>query len=113
MISPQELTRWAQAIAEHFKPQRILLFGSYATGNAHEDSDVDLMVIMPYDEAQYKYRRTRAAAKISRLIYTAFDYAGALDVMVRSPQELQERIRVGDLFIQEILKTGKTLYAAD
>jgi predicted nucleotidyltransferase len=111
MLSQEELSRWAEVIAEHFQPERILLFGSYATGKAHQDSDVDLMVIMPYDQPQYKHRRTRAAAKISRFIRDVLGYWGALDVMVRSPQEFEERLKLEDLFIRGILKTGKTLYS--
>ena len=39
--------RYARAIAEEFHPDKIILFGSFANGTPHEDSDVDLLVIMP------------------------------------------------------------------
>src|SRR5215471_8783092 len=41
------IRRYARAIAEEFHPDKIILFGSYAYGTPHEDSDVDLLVVMP------------------------------------------------------------------
>src|SRR5207249_10189463 len=41
------IRRYARAIAEEFHPDQIILFGSYAYGTPHEDSDVDLLVVMP------------------------------------------------------------------
>src|ERR1700691_3587345 len=41
------IRRYARAIADEFKPDKIILFGSYAYGTPNEDSDVDLLVVMP------------------------------------------------------------------
>src|SRR3954449_3933329 len=41
------IRRYARQVAEQFRPEKIILFGSYAYGTPHEDSDVDLLVIMP------------------------------------------------------------------
>src|SRR6266852_5112459 len=46
-IPTRVIRRYARAIAEEFQPDRIILFGSYAYGTPHEDSDVDLLVVMP------------------------------------------------------------------
>jgi predicted nucleotidyltransferase len=46
-IPMRVIRRYARAIAEEFHPDKIILFGSYAYGTPHEDSDVDLLVIMP------------------------------------------------------------------
>ena len=48
MIEAQAILEFARKIAERFRPQRIILFGSYAYGTPTEDSDVDLMVVMPH-----------------------------------------------------------------
>jgi predicted nucleotidyltransferase len=41
------IKRYARAIADEFKPDKIILFGSHAYGTPKEDSDVDLLVVMP------------------------------------------------------------------
>ncbi len=41
------IRRYARRVAEHFQPEKIILFGSYAYGTPHADSDVDILVIMP------------------------------------------------------------------
>jgi uncharacterized protein len=50
MISFSQIEAFSQQIVEKFKPERIILFGSYAYGQPTEDSDVDLLVIMPFEE---------------------------------------------------------------
>lgn len=60
MIGPQQIQQVSAEIARRFHPERILLFGSYAYGNPTEDSDVDLLVIMPL-KAQARTRRSRSA----------------------------------------------------
>ena len=41
------IRRFARQVAERFQPDKIILFGSHAYGTPHEDSDVDILVIMP------------------------------------------------------------------
>lgn len=41
------IRRYTRAIAAEFSPDKIILFGSYAYGTPHEDSDVDILVVMP------------------------------------------------------------------
>ena len=52
------IQRFAPQVAEHFKPDKIILFGSHAYGQPHADSDVDILVIMP---AQIKSIRPYAS----------------------------------------------------
>ena len=46
-IQMSAIRRFARQVAEHFQPEKIVLFGSYAWGTPHADSDVDILVIMP------------------------------------------------------------------
>src|SRR5438445_6054301 len=60
-VTMRVIQRYARAIAQEFDPDQIILFGSYAYGTPHEDSDVDLLVIMParnqHDQAvRIRYR---------------------------------------------------------
>ena len=50
MVSREAIQKYADAIAREFRPEKIILFGSHAYGEPTEDSDVDLMVVMPFRE---------------------------------------------------------------
>src|SRR5437764_5625134 len=73
---------FARRVAERFQPEKIILFGSYAYGTPHADSDVDILVIMP------ARNELRMAAKIS----IAIDPPFPLDIIVRTPKDLQWRL---------------------
>src|SRR5207253_5807319 len=81
-----------------------ILFGSYAYGEPHEESDVDLMVIMP----------TRNAIDQAIRIDLAFERPFALDVHVRTPYQIKQGLKEGDCdwFLREVMEKGKVLYEA-
>lgn len=105
MINEQDLYRWTQRIVEVFHPQQIILFGSYAEGHPREDSDVDLLVVMSYTDRPFKI-----AAKIRMALEEVLNQAVSLDILVRTPNELDARLNMGDQFMQTIVQKGKTLY---
>lgn len=82
MIQRSQITHFANAVAERFKPQRIVLFGSYAYGKPNQDSDVDLLVVMPEDR-----RQRRKAVEIREAINADFP----LDLLVRTPEDIRWR----------------------
>jgi len=90
----------AREIADKFRPERIVLFGSYAYGEPHKDSDVDILVIMP------ARNELDQAVKISLALSAPF----SLDLIVRTPKELEWRLKEGDDFLREIISRGKVLY---
>ena len=92
----------AKQIAGKFDPEKIILFGSYAYGKPKLWSDVDLLVIM-----DTPLRNREQAAQIAR----AIDYHFGLDLLVRTPRQLAERLALGDFFLQDITEKGKVLYA--
>src|SRR5262245_66109971 len=96
------IRRFARQVAERFQPEKIILFGSYAYGTPHADSDVDILVIMP------ARNQIDQAVKISLAIDPPFP----LDLIVRTPRNLEWRLKEGDSFLQEIVSNGKVLYAA-
>jgi predicted nucleotidyltransferase len=104
MISISEIQAFSQRIAEKFQPERIILFGSYASGKPTEDSDVDLLVILPFEELPVE-----KAIAIRQQIKAPFP----LDLMARTPQQIQQRMEMGDFFIQDIMKNGRVLYEAN
>lgn len=103
MTTQRDIRRLAQRIAREFNPRRIILFGSYAYGKPNGDSDVDLLVLMPYQGH---------AARLAGEILLKTDPVFPVDIMIRSPDEIRTRYRRGDSFIREIIDRGKVLYEA-
>ena len=99
------IRRFARQIAEKFQPDKIILFGSYAYGTPHKWSDVDLLVIMP----------CRNAIDQSARIDNAFERPFTLDLIVRTPRQMDYGLRDPDdrdWFLWEIVEKGKVLYEA-
>jgi len=104
MVAMRDIRGFSDAIAREFDPDRIILFGSHARGEAGRDSDVDLLVVMAY-----RGHPTHKAIEIR----TRVDCGFALDLLVRSPAQIRRRIQMDDWFIREIMEQGKILYEAD
>ncbi len=99
-IPMREIRRYARAIAERFRPDKIILFGSFAYGTPQVDSDVDLLVIMP------ARNQGSQAYKIRLALSAPF----AMDLIVRTPETMKWRLAEGDSFLREIMSKGKVLY---
>ncbi len=100
---PMKLIRkFAHEVAQRFAPQRIVLFGSYAYGRPHAGSDVDILVVMP------ARNQLDQAFKIHCSIQPPFP----LQLLVRTPRNIEWGLKEGDLFLTEILSKGKVLYEA-
>ncbi len=90
-------------IVSELKPEKIILFGSYAYGKPSPDSDVDLLVIM-----KTKAKEIDRFVAVSNLLYPR---QFPVDILVRTPQEIEAETRKkGNFFMREILKKGKVLY---
>jgi uncharacterized protein len=91
-------------------PQKIILFGSYATGNHGENSDVDIMVVLDNDHVSKTYTE-RLNKKISvRKLVLEINRKVPLDILVYSKEELNIIKEHGNDFIDEIERTGKVIY---
>jgi predicted nucleotidyltransferase len=101
-ITMRAIRRYARQLAERFRPEKIILFGSYAYGEPNADSDVDLLVVMP------GRNQLDQAGKIYLEIPAPFP----LDLIVRTPRKLNQRLANGDLFTTYIMSNGKVLYEA-
>ncbi|MBI1902808.1 MAG: nucleotidyltransferase domain-containing protein [Planctomycetia bacterium] len=91
---------FAERVAKRFQPEKIILFGSYAYGTPHEDSDVDILVVMTARNELDQAVRIRLGV----------DYNFPLDLLVRTPKNLGWRMAEGDSFLREIMTHGKVLY---
>ena len=97
------IKKLCRRIAEEFKPEKIILFGSQAYGKPRPDSDVDLLVLMPFEGSYFqKAHEIRMRLGLSLPI----------DLLVNTPEQLQYRLEIGDRFMQEIVEHGKVMYEA-
>ncbi len=94
------IRRYAREVADRFQPEKIILFGSYAYGTPHTGSDVDILVIMP------ARNELAQSWKIDRALARNF----SVHLIVRTPKNMEWRLREGDWFLREIVARGKVLY---
>ncbi|MGB9777130.1 MAG: nucleotidyltransferase domain-containing protein [Anaerolineae bacterium] len=83
-------------------PEKIILFGSYARGDPTPDSDVDLLVIVRTDES-YRERYMRVARALRPRLFP-------LDLIVKTPEEVEEALQTFSPFLREIFAKGVCLY---
>jgi len=91
-----------QRIVDELKPEKIILFGSYAYGKPNPHSDVDLLIILKTN-ASLKER----SWNVSRLLLPR---PFPVDILVKTPKEVEKALKSGDFFLQDILSHGKVLY---
>lgn len=101
MIEMDRIESLSKRIAQEFRPDRIILFGSYAYGEPTDDSDVDLLVILRFTGKPVR-KAIEIRAKINPNI--------PVDLIVRTPQQVEERVAMNDWFMREIVEKGRTLY---
>ena len=101
MVKRKSIEALCRRIGEEFHPEKIILFGSYAYGNPTPDSDVDLLVIMPF-EGHPAEKATEIRLKVGPRF--------PLDLIVRTPEKVQERLKLGDDFIEDVMEMGRVLY---
>jgi predicted nucleotidyltransferase len=101
-IPMRSIRALANQIGQAFTPDQVVLFGSYAYGKPRPESDVDLLVIMDSD-----LRNIDQALLITKKI----NYRFGVDLIVRTPRQVKERIDMGDFFMRDIVEKGKVLYA--
>lgn len=91
-------------IISQYQPEKIILFGSYAWGKPTKDSDVDLFILKKTDQ---KHRQRMLTV---RRILSEENALVGLDILVYSPEEVTERLKMGDAFIAKILRRGNIVY---
>ena len=97
----KELQKIVQKLKENYDPEKIILFGSVAGRTASEGSDIDLIIIKRTDENPWK-----RLAEVDRFI----DHTVPVDILVYTPEEVEERLRLHDFFLKDALENGKVIY---
>src|SRR6266481_2737773 len=88
-IPMRVIRHFARQVADRFQPEKVILFGSYAYGQPHTDSDVDILVIMPAKN------EIAQAVRIDRVVDPLFP----LDLIVCTPKNIAWRLKEGDSFL--------------
>ena len=101
MVKRQNIRAFVKRVVDEFHPRRVILFGSYAYGKPTPDSDVDLLVVMPHDGPA-----AVQAAEIRKRVRAGFP----MDLVVRSPAEMDRRLAMDDFFIREVVERGQPIY---
>lgn len=90
-------------IVREYKPEKIILFGSYAWGKPHEWSDVDLFIVK-------KSKKRRIEREYELRMKLIDDNFPPMDLLIYTPKEVEKRFEIGDFFIQDIFSKGIILY---
>jgi predicted nucleotidyltransferase len=101
MVEREQIRSYCEQIAREFKPEKIILFGSYAYGQPHEGSDVDLLVIMPTED--------HPARKAAEIAVSAPRHL-PIEIIVRSPERIRDCLEERESFTTEVMSRGTVLY---
>lgn len=103
MSTSEQINEICDAIAREFKPEKIIVFGSHAHGSPGPFSDVDLLIVMPYEGSPLQ-QTARIITRVNPKI--------GVDVIVRTPEQISERLALQDGFMREIVERGRLAYEA-
>lgn len=95
-----------ETIKVKYTPEKIILYGSFAYGVPGEHSDIDLLITKETSE-----RPIDRMALIHRIVDIRDSSYPALSPIVLAPEEVEQRLEIGDQFVPEILTRGAVLYA--
>lgn len=101
MTTEADIQHLVEQIVAEFHPDRVVLFGSRSRADARPDSDVDLLVILPFEGSVY-----RKSAEILARTLPPF----TVDILARRPEDTRRRYELGDPLIREALDRGRVLY---
>jgi predicted nucleotidyltransferase len=101
MVDDRRIAELSDKIVREFQPERIILFGSYAHGQPRPDSDVDLLVVLPFEGKGF-----RKSLEILNRVSPEF----SVDLLARRPEDTARRYAEGDPLIREALDHGRILY---
>ena len=99
----RQIRQICKRIVHEFKPEKIILFGSHASGQPTPMSDLDLLVIMQFEGDPLE----QAVAMLNRL-----NVLLPIDLLVRTPEQIQHRLEIGDRFMGDIIERGRVMYEA-
>ena len=101
-IPYEHIIKLAEQIGKDFQPLKVILFGSYAWGTPTEDSDIDILIILPKSDEH--------PVKVAGKIRSTLPRDISIDVLVRDPEFVDYRVNHSDGFISQIMQEGTVLW---
>lgn len=101
-LTKEALSSIVARIVKHFQPEKIILFGSHAWGTPAMYSDVDILVIMDVEGSIIRKEAQISMVARPKLV--------PMDIIVRTPEQIQYRLKIGDPLIRRIMREGEVLY---
>lgn len=101
LLLEEETRKIVQILKSNYNPEKIILFGSLVDGRAGKGSDIDLVIIKQTKEDPW----TRTS-KVDRFI----EHNMPVEFLVYTPEEIEERLKMNDFFVKEVIEKGEVLY---
>ena len=103
----EAIERVVATIGDEYEPEKMILFGSRVWGRPDDDSDLDVLVVKESDK-----REVERIREVSRLVrgFQQRPYLLPLDMLVKTPGEIRERLAIGDDLIRQIMTRGRLVY---
>ncbi|MGB9872164.1 MAG: nucleotidyltransferase domain-containing protein [Anaerolineae bacterium] len=96
--------RITDLLARSYEPEKVVWFGSFVSGPVDEESDVDLLIIketsLPFHQRGSEVRTLLRPLRLSL----------PMDIIVLTPQELDEQLKRGNVFLESIIREGEVLF---
>jgi predicted nucleotidyltransferase len=105
-VTDELLKEMTDTIVREVNPRQIILFGSYARGDARPDSDLDFLVV---EDGPFDAQRSRRAA-MTRLCDIMFDYYIPIDFLIFTPEEMEKWKDAKNHVVAHALSEGRILY---
>lgn len=102
-ISRARIDRIARRIASRFRPEKVILFGSWARGDADRDSDIDLLVVLPVSGSRHRKR--------AEMLVALHDFPVPIDIVLATPEEAARAPTIPGSVVRSALEEGNLLYA--
>lgn len=101
LLLEEEIKKVVERLKSNYNPEKIILFGSLVGGRVSKGSDIDLIIIKQTEEDPWT--RTN---KVDRFI----EHNMPVELLVYTPKEIEERLKMNDFFVKEVLEKGEVLY---
>lgn len=99
----REIDSIVEQLVANYQPEKVILFGSAARGDATDESDVDLLVVKAGVDQLRQHERYYQVSKM-------MPHRVAMDVLVYTPREIRKRLYLGDPFIKQVVEDGRMIY---
>ena len=101
LVTREALRAFTQRLVDQFAPEKVILFGSQARGEARWDSDADILVVMPFEGSSLEQRLA---------MLQVGDPSFPVDLLLCRPEAAAQRYSWGDPFIREAFDHGEVLH---